>query len=263
MFYQWYINTYINVIKISIIFAITNPQESHTYLLPEEPFIHCGVTKGMIWYTTISPSSPLPHSAEILRVFQSSHSVPHARLCFHDHTLMALAAQGCSACPAGWVPVPFPASAQQCVVQGAWQCLGHARGYLQPSSVISQHTVTPCPQHPAPCPVPASQTHQGCPGPLAAEQEAALPSCAVILSHPTARAQGGAALPHVLDTWTPPVPGRAHSPVFAVSGGLSCTSAHVPWFLVELIKCHQYWTHETVSVSQCSGDECLEATVPP
>lgn len=124
-------------------------------------------------------------------------------------------------------------------------------------------TVTPCPQHPAPCPVPAAQTHQGCPGPLAAEQEAALPSCAVILSHPTARAQGGAALPHVLDTWTPPVPGRAHSPVFAVSGGLSCTSAHIPWFLVELIKCHQYWTHETVSVSQCSGDECLEATVPP
>lgn len=164
--------------------------------------------------------------------------------------------------------VSLPGVAQPALPCRLRRVRGSARQRLERAGVIHStlllfhnHTAS-LPRHPAPRPVPAAQTGDACPT-LASGQDAALSRCGVILSNPTAGAQQLSPCSKGTCTtswgcqrsWAPRVPGSAHSPVSAVGDGVSCTTAHIPQFLVEpsTERVIQPWAHETVSVSQCNG----------
>lgn len=168
----------------------------------------------------------------------------------------SLPARGGSACPA------LQAGHRLRLLQGSAVCgavLGSVWSVQGLSTAPFCYFITtrpPCPRHPAPRPVPAAQTGDAC-------QDAALSRCGVILSNPPAGAQQLSPCSKGTCTtswgcqrsWAPRVPGSAHSPVSAVGDGVSCTTAHIPQFLVEpsTERVIQPWAHETVSVSQCNG----------
>lgn len=177
-------------------------------------------------------------------------------------------------CSAGWVHVPFlpVLSSVWCRVPGSVLAM---QGVIYSTLLLFHNHTDSLPLTPCPLPSASSTDRPVMPCPsLAAEEDAALSRCGVLLPNPTARAQGAVTLTHVQKASAQPAVaarGPGHHVSLAVLTALSLLwvmgwVAPLPTF-----PCFSWSSVQSVSsnsghmrLSLChNGDEHLEATAPP